>query len=394
MIYLNQSLIRKLLCSILILITFFYAAGQTAFCEEKPPSINAITAVVIEESTGRILYNKNATEKRSIASTTKIMTALVALENADLDEPVSISKKAASIGGSVMGLKTDDNYTFKELLYAMLMVSANDAAVAIAEHVGGSLEDFAVMMNKKAKSIGANNSNFVTPHGLDCANQYSSAYDVALITREALRNPVFAGIVSTYSSYIPGHSLFNTNELLGVYPGLDGVKTGYTGKAGRCLVTTAKRDGMRVISVVLGSPTRGARAYASREILDYAFENYKMTKILDTGDIMASVPIYRGASERVNLIADDGIMLPLNEQEKTRLKVRKVTPEMLRAPVYAGSETGFVEYRLDGEVIGRSALIVSDNIRKKTYFDYLKSVFGSWSKMMKEGIFADVPAET
>jgi len=392
MIYL--SLIRKLLCSILILIAVFFTAGQSAFCEENPPSINAITAVVIEESSGRILYNKNATQKRSIASTTKIMTALVALEHADLDEPVIISKRAASIGGSVMGLRTGDRYTVRELLYAMLMVSANDAAIAIAEHVGGSLEDFAVMMNKKAKSVGADNSNFVTPHGLDCADQYSTAYDVALVTREALRNPVFAGIVSTYSSNIPGHSLYNTNELLGVYPGLDGVKTGYTGKAGRCLVTTAKRNGMRVISVVLGSPTRNARAYASREILDYAFENYEMTRILDRGDIMASVSIYRGVSERVNLIADDGIMLPLNEQEKTRMQIRKVTPEMLKAPVYAGAETGFIEYRLDGEVIGRSALTVADNVRRKTYFDYLKSVFGSWSKMMREGIFADVPSST
>ncbi len=388
------SLKRKLLSSFLILIVVFFTGGQAVLCEENPPSINAITAVVIEESSGRVLYNKNATQKRSIASTTKIMTALVALENADLDETVDVSKRAASISGSVMGLRTGDKYTVRELLYAMLMISANDAALAIAEHVGGSVEDFAAMMNKKAKSVGANNSSFVTPHGLDCANQYSTAYDVALITREALRNPVFAEIVSTNSTYIPEHSLFNTNELLGVYPGLDGVKTGYTGKAGRCLVTTAKREGMRVISVVLGSPTRNARAHASREILDYAFENYKMTKILDPGDIMASVPIYRGVSERVNLIAEEGIVLPLNEQETTRLKIRKVTPEMLRAPVYAGSENGFVEYSLDGEVLGRSALNISDNVRKKTYFDYLKSVFGSWSKMMREGIFADVPAGT
>lgn len=392
MIFLN--LIRKLLSVLFISIMVFFTAGQAVLCEENPPSINAITAVVIEESSGRILYNKNATQKRSIASTTKIMTALVALENADLDETVNVSKRAASIGGSAMRLRTDDKYTVRELLYAMLMISANDAALAIAEHVGGSVEDFAVMMNNKAESIGADNSNFVTPHGLDCANQYSTAYDVALITREALRNPVFAEIVSTNSTYIPGHSLFNTNELLGAYPGLDGVKTGYTGKAGRCLVTTAKREGMRVISVVLGSPTRNARAYASREILDYAFENYEITKILDPGDIMASVPIYRGVSDRVNLIAGEGIALPLNGKEKARLRIRKVTPEVLRAPVYAGSENGFIEYSLDGEVLGRSVLTVSDNVRKKTYFDYLKTVFGSWSKMMKEGIFADVPAGT
>lgn len=381
----------------MILITVFYSAGQAVFCDEPqqgksaapPPAINAMAAVVMEESSGRILYEKNALQKRSVASTTKIMTALVAMENANLDETVEVSQKAASIGGSEMGLKIGDKYTLKELLYAMLIISANDAAVAVAEHVGGSVKNFADMMNKRARSIGAVNSNFVTPHGLDCADQYSTAYDMALITREALKKPLFAEIVSTSSSYIPGHSLFNTNELLGVYPGLDGVKTGYTGKAGRCLVTTAKKNGMRIIAVVLGSPTRNARAYASREILDYAFENYRLYRILDSGDIMACVPVYRGISERVNLIADEAVILPLKEEEKGRLQVRKVAPEMLRAPVYAGSETGYVEYRLDGEVVGRSALAAADNVRKKVYLDYLGSIFVAWSKMMKEGIFAN-----
>jgi D-alanyl-D-alanine carboxypeptidase (penicillin-binding protein 5/6) len=254
---------------------FSASMPETVLSGNKPPALNAMAAVLIEESSGRVLYSKNATKKRSIASTTKIMTALVALENGELENVVTVSKRAASIGGSTIGLRTGDKYTLKEMLHALLMISANDAAIAIAEHVGGTVENFAAMMNKRAVSLGAVNSNFVTPHGLDRENQYSTAYDVALITREALKNPVFAKIVSTTSSSIPGHNLYNTNELLGSYRGVDGVKTGYTGKAGRCLVTTAKRDGMRLISVVLGSPTRNARAEASRKLLDYGFENFR-----------------------------------------------------------------------------------------------------------------------
>ena len=155
------------------------------------------------------------------------------------------------------------------------------------------------MMNKRAASLSVN-SNFVTPHGLDRENQYSTAYDGADNDRGP-EAPLFCEMVSTISSYIPGHNLYNTNELLGSYPGADGVKTGYTGKAGRCLVSTAKKNGMRLISVVLGSPTRSARAEASRRLLDYGFENFRMYKLMSKGEVYAKIPVYRGVSEYVAL---------------------------------------------------------------------------------------------
>lgn len=356
----------------------------------KPPVINALAAVVVEESTGRILYSRNAMDKRSIASTTKIMTALVALENANVEDEVTVSKRAVSIGGSVVGLREGQKYTLRELLYALLMISGNDAAIAIAEHVGGSVENFAVMMNERAKSLGAVNSRFVTPHGLDRENQYSTAYDVALITIEALKHPLFREIVSTSKSYIPGHSLYNTNELLGSCPGVDGVKTGYTGKAGRCLVTTAKRNGMRLISVVLGSPTRGARAEASRRLLDYCFGNYKMYRLMSEGDIFARIPVYRGISGYVALRAEKDIVLPLSKSEAESLSVSEHVPDMLKAPVYAGSVTGYVEYVLDGKVIAQNMLMVEKDIRKTTYLDYLGDILETWCKMIREGIFAGI----
>lgn len=362
--------------------------SEKAVAGKKAPAINAMAAVVMEVSSGRVLYSKNATEKRSIASTTKIMTAVVALENGRLEEEVTISKKAAGIGGSTLEFRTGQKYTLKELLYAMLMSSANDAAIALAEHIGGTVEGFAAMMNKKAESLGASGSNFVTPHGLDAANQYSTAYDVAIITRYALKNPVFAEIVSTASAHIPGYSLYNTNELLGAYPGVDGVKTGYTGKAGRCLVTTIQKDGMRVISVVLGSPTRTARANASRDLLNYTFENFKMRRLLNAGDVYANVPVSRGIHEMAALKAAQDVVIPLSEAELVSMEIKKRIPDILDAPVYAGADTGYVEYVVNGEVLAQSMLTIGENIRRKTLLDYLRTVYHLWAKMMREGIFA------
>jgi D-alanyl-D-alanine carboxypeptidase (penicillin-binding protein 5/6) len=355
-----------------------------------PPAINAVAAVVVEESTGRILYEKNALAKRSIASTTKIMTALVALENANVEDVVVISKRAASIGGSVAHLRQGERYTLKELLYALLLTSANDAAIAIAEHVGGSVEGFAVMMNKRARTLGAVNSNFVTPHGLDRENQYSTAYDVALITIEALKHPLFREIVSTASSYIPGRNLYNTNELLGAYPGADGVKTGYTGKAGRCLVTTAKRNDMRLISVVLGSPTRSARAEASRKLLDYGFDNFSMYKLMSKGEAYVKIPVYRGIAEYVALKADKDIVLPLSRKEAEALTVREHVPDIVDAPVYAGSVSGYVEFVLDGRVLAQNMLTVGEDIRKTNYLDYLGLIINTWGRLMRGGIFTSL----
>jgi D-alanyl-D-alanine carboxypeptidase (penicillin-binding protein 5/6) len=272
-------------------------------------------------------------------------------------------------------------------LYALLMISANDSAIAIAEHIGGTVENFAAMMNKRAVSLGAVNSNFVTPHGLDRENQYSTAYDVALITREALKNPVFAEIVSTASSSISRHNLYNTNELLGSYRGVDGVKTGYTGKAGRCLVTTAKREGMRLISVVLGSPTSGARAEATRKLLDYGFDNFSMHRLGKSGEIYARVPVYRGMKDYVSLTLEQDIVLPLTEVEVDNIREEKFVPGVFSAPVYGGVESGFVEYRLNGEVLAQSTLKISESIRRKTFLDYLNTVLDSWYKMMRDGMF-------
>lgn len=364
-----------------------YIFTDNAVTTSVSPYIDATAALVMEAGSGRVLYSKNPTVRKSIASTTKIMTAIIALEKGDPEDVVTISCKAAGTWGSSLNLGAGQKYTLLELLYGMLMNSGNDAAVAIAEHIGGSVEAFADMMNSKARELGAANTVYVTPHGLDAPGQYSTAYDLAIITRYALKNPIFARIVATNRSSIPGRQLYNTNELLELYPGADGVKTGYTGQAGRCLVASATRNGMRIISVVLGSPTRYRRAEASRMILDYGFNNYAMHTMIKTGGGFKSLPVRRGVLPTMAVKALDTVEIPLREDELDRLETRVSLPESLDAPVYAGTDMGFVEYLVDGEVVGQTILTTWEDVRRKGFLDYLGDVFGSWAKMMREGIF-------
>ena len=366
-----------------------YIFSDNAVITSVSPYIDATAALVMEAGSGRVLYSKNPTVRKSIASTTKIMTAIVALENGDPEDIVTVSGKAAGTRGSSINLGAGQKFTLLELLYGMLMNSGNDAAVAIAEHIGGSVEAFAAMMNSKARELGADNTVYVTPHGLDAEGQYSTAYDLALITRYALKNPVFSRIVATNRAYIPGRQLYNTNELLELYPGADGVKTGYTGKAGRCLVASATRDGMRIISVVLGSPTRYKRAEASRMILDYSFNNYTMHTMINAGSEFKNIPVHRGVSGTVAVKALDTVELPLRQDELERLETRVFLPESLDAPIYAGTDTGCVEYLVDGEVVGQTILTTWEDVHRKGFFDYLGSIIGSWARMMREGIFMD-----
>ncbi|MFZ5987641.1 MAG: D-alanyl-D-alanine carboxypeptidase family protein, partial [Bacillota bacterium] len=281
----------------------------------KPPRIEAVAALVMDAESGRVLFEKNAYSRRAIASTTKIMTAIVAIEKGNLNDKVKVSKRAASIRGSTIKLKAGEELTLRELLYGLMIRSGNDAAIAVAEHIGGSVENFVAMMNDKARVLGLKDTSFKTPHGLDVNGHYSTAYELALITRYALRNPIFSRIVGTRSTSITNRDLFSTNEMLGSYPGADGVKTGYTGKAGRCLVTSATRNNMRIISVVLNCSSRAKRAQSSKSILDYAFNNYKSYKLLESNQLIGKIGVRKGKKDYVPVIAVEDIKLPLTQDE-------------------------------------------------------------------------------
>lgn len=351
------------------------------------PVIDAAAAVVMDSESGRVLFSKNPTQKRAMASTTKIMTAIIAIEKGRLDDVVTVSSRAAGIWGSKINLVSGSKYKLEELLYGLLMNSGNDASIAIGEHIGGSIEGFVAMMNAKAKDLGAYNTSFANTHGLDADGHYTTAYDMALITRYALKNPEFSKIVGTVSTSIPGKQLYNTNELLQLYQGADGVKTGYTGKAGRCLVASATRKGMRLISVVLGSPTTYKRALSSKSILDYAFNNYKRQVLIKEGEEIAKIPVHKGVEGFVQVKATETIELPLREDELAKLEKKLFIPNEFEAPVYAGTDAGYVEYLVDGEVIAQANLKSWYNVRRKVFGDYLKEIITSWGKMLREGIF-------
>lgn len=349
----------------------------------KPPKIEAGAAVVIDMKSGRVLYEKNAYSKRAIASTTKIMTAIIAIEKGDLADKVNVSKRAASIRGSTINLKAGEELTLEELLYGLMLRSGNDAAIAIAEHIGGSVEQFAAMMNKKAKELGLKNTQFVTPHGLDTPGHYSTAYELALIARYALNNPMFSKIVGTQSKNIAGRGLYTTNEMLGAYPGADGVKTGYTGQAGRCLVTSATRNGMRIISVVLNCSSRTVRAQSSKAILDYAFSNYKLCKLLEQNKNMGTLPVIKGKAGKVPLISVEGVELPLTEEEKNNMQVEiYLYNKQLTAPVNPNIEVGYIRFVSNENEMAQVSLVTKSGVEKKLFWDYYRDVVEIWYRLM------------
>lgn len=350
---------------------------------DKAPDINARSAIVIDFDSGRVLYEKNAYQKRPMASTTKIMTAIVALEYGNLDDIVTVSKNAASIWGSTIKLTSGEQLTLKELMYGLLMCSGNDAAIAIAEHIGGSVESFLIMMNNKAKDIGALNTNFTSPHGLDETGHYSTAYDMAIITKYALEIPLFNEIVKTKSIQSGKRFMSNTNEMLTSYEGADGVKTGYTGKAGRCLITSATRDDRRFISVVLFCDSRDQRALSSKKILDYAFENYYPCNLIK-GGYFGDIPVYKGYESSVPLLINKSVTLPLTEYEAENLYTKISIPDTIKAPVERGANLGTISVYLNDEILCESAIIAEKSIKEKKILEFMLDVIQAWLELMIE----------
>ena len=247
--------------------------------DKNIPSINARHAIVLDRNSGTVLYGKNENEQCKMASTTKILTAIVVIENSpDLSAIVTVSSKAAHTGGSRLGLSTDDKISVYDLLYGLLMVSGNDAAVALAEFTSNDINGFSILMNQKANELGLTSSHFITPHGLDQEEHYTTAFELAKIADYALNNQTFAEIVRTsnYTITINNNSknLHNTNELLGTLEGVYGVKTGFTNGANRCLVTSCKKGNLDIICVVLGCDTKKDRTQDSVKLIKYIFSNF------------------------------------------------------------------------------------------------------------------------
>ena len=357
------------------------------------PQINSRAAIVLDRNTGMILFGKNENEKRKMASTTKIMTAIVVIENSNLDDIVTISKKAAGTGGSRLGLHYNDKISIRNLLYGLLLCSGNDAAVALAESVGGSVENFSILMNNKCNDLNLNSTHFVTPHGLDNEDHYTTAYELALITNYALKNDTFLKIVGTknYTITINNSSknLSNTNELLGYLNGVYGVKTGFTNGANRCLVTSVNRNGLDIICVVLGADTKKDRTRDSIDLIDYIYKTYELVNIKDKINTEfnnwklcnnSSFTITKGVSNYLDLYLEDlnYDFIPVNRNFINSLSIYIYCNYILDAPLYNNSDIGYLTVSLDNLTIITLKIKNSNSILKKNIIDYLQELSGHY----------------
>lgn len=357
---------KKLLSSVIILALVISAAPLIHADTTDGLSVSANSAVLIEASTGNIIFEKAAFEKRSMASTTKIMTAIIAIEHADLSKQISISSKAVGIEGSSIYLKTGESLTLENLVYALMLESANDAAAAIAVHIGGSIENFAVMMNEKAKELGLTDTHFTNPHGLDHEDHYTTAYDLAMLTAYALKNETFAKIVSTYKSTIPLYGnegtryLLNHNKMLKLYSDSIGVKTGFTKKSGRCLVSAAKRDGVTLIAVTLSAPDDWNDHKA---MLNYGFTKYEYVTLAEPGTIKYTIPVVGGEITKIDITNKDGISacLPTKAQNITTTVELK---HFYYAPISAGEILGQITFYNNETKIGTIPLTAQHDVPK------------------------------
>ncbi len=348
--------------------------------DELDISVSASSAVLIEAESGRVLYEKDADKRRPMASTTKIMTALVALENHDLDAQIKIPKEAVGIEGSSLYLTEGETLTLRELLYGLMLRSANDAAAAIAIAVGGSISDFAEMMNEKAEEMGLADTHFDNPHGLDSESHYTTARELALITAEALKNDVFREIVSTYKKSLPlggvpdRRLVVNHNRLLRTYDGCIGVKTGFTKKDGRCLVSAAERDGVTLVAVTLNAPNDWSD---HKKMLDGGFAAVKRVKISSDG-IEGYLPTVGAKTDMIKYgaVGDTSALLPKNAGE---LRVVIELPRFVFAPVKKGDVIGrTVFYDGENEVASLPIEALTDAPKrkvKKTFWQWLLGLF-------------------
>jgi D-alanyl-D-alanine carboxypeptidase (penicillin-binding protein 5/6) len=321
------------------------------------PEVEAHGAILMDAASGRILWEKDAHKPLAMASTTKIMTAIVALEQGNLSDMVTVSRRAEIAPRVKMYLQEGEEISLSGLVHALMMQSSNDAAVAIAEHISGSVEAFCAAMTAKARQLGARNTIFETPNGLDAENHQSTAYDMAIITRYALNNAMFLEIINTPQKTVTSsrttYSIINKNRLLREFEGANGVKTGYTGKAGHCFVGAARRDDMQLISVVFasgwGAKGKEQKWIDTKRILNYGFENFDYEVVVSEGDDAGCMAVTRSKTPLVKLYYGDSVMLPLNASDADDIQLVPFYPPSMQAPIG------------DNQVVGEGRIYIGED---------------------------------
>lgn len=367
---------RKIaICLAMLMLWMPYSAGKAM------PEVSSHSACVIDIDTGRILAAKNENEKSEPASITKIMTALIALENADIKKVVTIPSAAAGVEGSSIYIKAGEKYSLEDLLYGLMLRSGNDAATAIAIDVAGSVDAFVEKMNQKAQELGCTGTHFNNPHGLPDEKHYTTAHDMALITAAALRNDTFVKIVSTknYTAEPDGagetRSWQNKNKLLGQYEGAIGVKTGYTKSAGKTYVGAAERNGIRIAVVVLGAKDMWGDAAT---LLDDAFASYQQVDLIKDGQSTGVTPVLEGLSSEVEGITEGSLSKTLTKEEQERIVTKCVYQTPLYAPVAKGDIIGSMQVYLDDEMIGSVPIVAAADVAAYDFAHCLDKVIRQW----------------
>ena len=344
------------------------------FFPVRVKALSAEHAIVVDAATGRVLFERRADERSLIASTTKIMTALVVCEQCNVLDRMRIPKEAVGIEGSSMYLREGEVLTIQELLYGLMLQSGNDAAVALAIYCGGTVEGFAEMMNDKAHRLGLENTHFENPNGLDSPEHYSTARDLAVLAAYAMENPIFAKTVSTKSVRIGERYLSNHNKLLWQVDGADGVKTGFTKAAGRILVSSASREGRRLICVTINAPDDWRDHKA---MLEDGFARYENRVLVSAGQTIGTVEVLGGDGGEAHLVAEEDFSYALAQGETVSICLPP--PGFVYAPVCRGQEAGYAHILVDGNAVGKVSVVYSDTIEKE------KEPERSWWQKLLEG---------
>ena len=368
----------KKLLIIIMLIVFLFPINIYA---EEDLLKNAKSGLLMEATTGEILYNKNMDEKVAVASMTKMVAQIIILENIEngtlsWDEKIKVSNNAAGMGGSQIWLQPGEEMTVRDLIKGITMASANDATVALAERIGGTEQNFVNMMNEKVKELGLKNTHFVNPTGLDEENHYSSAYDMGMIAKELLTHEEILEFSSVYEDYIRQDTpnkfwVVNTNKLIRFYEGADGLKTGFTDNAGYCMAVTAKRDDMRLIAVVLGEETGKVRNEETSELLDYGFNMYKVDLVKSKDEIITDIKIDKGDKEKISLSAKEDLLVLKKKSELSKKYDLETKLNDIKLPIKEGDVLGKVLVKEGNKVIKEAELVATESVNKLGYIKTL-----------------------
>ncbi len=380
--------LKRIIFPLVLAISLAIVAPTGALATELPFDIQSKSALLLDFDTGTILYEKNPHEKLPMASITKIMTILLGMEAIEdgrlkLDDTITVSEHAASMGGSTAFLSSGETFPVSTILETIIVASANDASVALAEKVYGSHEAFVEKMNQRAQELGMKNSHFVNSTGLPAENHYTTAYDIAMMSRELLKHSLFFKWSTIWVDYIrDGETmLVNTNRLVRFYQNCDGVKTGYTTEAAHCISASAKRGNLRLIAIVLAAPTSNVRFAEASKLMDHGFANYESISIVKKHQVIEKEVLISGGKRNAikGLAADDlSILLQKGESKEFTRDIELSLP--LQAPIEQGQKIGLLTVKKDEKTVGVTDIVADETVEVASVFDYFNRILSSWLK--------------